>query len=175
MCSYSREKTEFILNVYKPFAIFPMSLILNESKEKYVYLALTKVEGYFAPKAGFKKFLEENPVIIYDLLKRIYRGLDGFLRRLETLLIKDAYLKVLNQLIIYGKRFGQKSNQKIIFDFHVTHFQLASQTGLARESVTKELKKLQNKGLIGYVGKKLFIYDLLKLEKEYLTYNKITP
>ncbi|MBI4033218.1 MAG: winged helix-turn-helix domain-containing protein, partial [Candidatus Blackburnbacteria bacterium] len=83
---------------------------------------------------------------------------------------------VLTQLIIYARRFGATSQNIITFDWHLTHQQLASQTGLARESVTKEVKKLQNKGLVGYSGKKLFIYDFPKLEEECFSYlNKKLP
>ena len=158
--------SELTLNIYKPYALFPMSLILNNKQGKYAYDALTGVEGYFAPKKDFKNFIKNNPDILFDLLKRIYLGLDGFFIRLETLLLGDAYLKVLAQLIIYSKRFGQKNQDKITFDWQMTHHQLASQTGLARESVTRQIKKIQNKGIIGYSGKKLFIYDISKLEKE---------
>lgn len=159
------------LNIYRSHALLPMSLILNSQKNRYTYDALTEVKGYFAPKIKFKQFLRKNPQVLFDLLIRIYRGLDGFFMRLEALLSGNAYSRILTQLIIYTRRFGQDYQNKIIFDWHLTHHQLASQTGLARESVTKEIKKLQNKGLIGYTGKKLFVNSLLELEKEYFSYS----
>ncbi len=163
MFSLSKEGSELTLNIYKAHALFPMSLTFN----KYTYDAQTAVQGYFAPKKDFESFLKSNPDVLFDLLERIYRGLDGFYMRLDALLAGNAYLRVLTQLIIYTRRFGKKNQNIITFEFHLTHHQLASQTGLARESVTKEIKKLQSKGLIGYNGKKLFVYDLSKLEKEY--------
>lgn len=158
------------LNIYRPYALFPMSLVLNNKQDRYTYVALTEVQGYFAPKKDFRQFIRKNPDILFDLLKRIYSGLDWFFARLESLLVEDAYLKLLTQLVIYTKRFGQNNQNGTVFDWHVTHHQLASQTGLARETVTREIKKLQNKGLIGYSGKKLVIYDLAKLEQEFILY-----
>lgn len=166
MFSLSKEKAELTLNIYKPYALFPLSLILNKKRNKYTFSALTKVQGYFAPKKDFEFFVRNNPDVLFDLLKRIYLGLDGFFMRLEALLSGDAKLRVLTQLIIYARRFGTNSQNVITFDWHMTHQELASQTGLARESVSRQMKKLQDKGLIGYLGKKLFIYDFLKLEKE---------
>ncbi|MBI2595813.1 Crp/Fnr family transcriptional regulator [Candidatus Daviesbacteria bacterium] len=163
------------LNIYKPYSLFPMSLILRNIQDKYSYDALSEVEGYFAPKTYFKKFLKNNPDIMLDLLKRIYLGLDGFFQRVEVLLLGDAYLKIITHLIIYSKRFGKNINGKVTFDYSPTHEQLAYQAGLARESVTKEFKKLRDNNLIGYVGKKLFIYDLSKLEEEYAFYLDKTP
>lgn len=169
MFSFSKEKDTLTLNIYKAYSLFPMSSIFNV-QNKYTFNALTKTQGYFAPKKDFEKFIRKNPTVLFDLLGRIYRGLDGFFMHIEALLSKDAFYKVLTQLIIYARRFGQKKEGTITFDWHLTHHQLASQTGLARESVTRVIKKLQNKDLIGYSGKKLFIYDLFKLEKERFSY-----
>lgn len=159
------------LNIYKPHALFPMSLVLGKGRDKHTYTALAEVQGYLASKKEFEEFIKKNPEVLFDLLKRIYRGLDGFFARLESLLLGDVRLRILTQLLIYTKRFGQKNQDRITFDWHMTHHHLASETGLARETVTREIRKLQKKGLVGYSGKKLFIYDLLKLEQECISYS----
>lgn len=169
MFGLSKKGKDLTLNIYKAYSFFPISLIFN-IQNKYIFKSLTEVQGYFAPKKDFEKFVIENPTVLLNLLKRIYQGLDGFYMLSNALLSKDAFYKVISQLIIYAKRFGQKNqNNTITFDWRLTHHQLASQTGLARESVTRQIKKLENKGLIGYSGKKLFIYNLSKLEEEYFS------
>lgn len=169
MFAFSKKGDEITLNIYKEHSIFPMSLIFD-MKNKYTLSSLTEVEGYFAPKKDFELFIRKNPAVLFDLLKRIYQGFDGFFMILEALLSSDAYYRILTSLIIYTRRFGQKNEKIITFDWHLTHQQLASQTGLARESVTREIKKLQKKRLIGYSGKKLFVYNLAKLEEEQFSY-----
>lgn len=165
-------KSELTLNIFKPFSVFPMPVILSNRQNKYVYDALEESRGYFAPKKDFKDLIKKNPDVLFDLLKRVYLGLDGYYMLVESLLLGDAYFKILTHLIIYSRRFGKKDQDKTTFDWHITHNQLASQTGLARESVTKVIKKLQDKGLVGYLGKKLFIYDTIKLEQESFTYRQ---
>ncbi len=172
MLGISKKEEALTLNIYKAYSLFPIPLIFD-MQNKYTFISLTKTQGYFAPKKDFTKFIIKNPTILLDLLKRIYRGLDGFYMLSETLLSKDAFHRVLTQLIIYARRFGQKNNDIITFDWPLTHRQLASQTGLARESVTRQIKKLQNKGLVGYSGKKLYVHDLSKLEEEFTSYNPI--
>lgn len=159
-------KSELTLNIFKPFSVFPMALILSNKQNIYIYDTLEESKGYFAPKKDFKYFIKTNPDILFDLLKRIYVGLDGYYMLVEALLLGDAYLKILTHLVIYSRRFGKKDKDRVTFDLHLTHRQLASQTGLARESVTKVIKKLQNKRLVGYQGKKLFVYNIVKLEEE---------
>ena len=165
MFSPSKNNGELTLNIYKSHAVFPMCLVFD-IQNQYLYASLTETRGYFAPKKDFKQFINKNPTVLSDLLKRIYLGLDGYFMFLEALLSGDAYYRVLTQLIIHTRRFGREKEGLVTFDWHLTHQQLASQTGLARESVTKEIKKLQDKNLIGYSRKKLFIYNLSKLEEE---------
>lgn len=170
MLGLSKKTEDLTLNIYKVYSLFPISLIFN-MQNKYTFKSLTETQGYFAPKKDFAKFIIKNPTVLLDLLKRIYQGLDGFFMLSEALLSGNAFYKVLVHLIIHAKRFGQKNQDTITFDWPLTHHQLASQTGLARESVTRQIKKLQNKGLVGYSGKKLFIYDLSKLEKSFFSQN----
>lgn len=169
MFSVSGKNSQITLNIYRKHSIFPIPLVFD-LKNKYTFDSLTKAEGYYAPEKDFKKFLDKNPDVLFDLVKRIYLGFDGFFTQLEALLLGDAFCRVTTSLIVYTRRFGQKSEGIIVFDWQLTHKQIASQTGLARESVTREIKKLQEKGLIGYSNKKLFVYDLNKLEEEYFSY-----
>lgn len=169
MYVFSEGKDEITLNIYKPYSIFPIPLIFD-LKNNYIFDSLTNVEGYFAPKKDFRIFVEKNNRVLLDLVKRIYQGFDGFFTLIEALLLGDGYLRVIVALIIYARRFGKTDQNKIIFDWHLTHRQIASQTGLARESVTREIKKLQDKDLITYAGKKLIVLSLTKLEAEYASY-----
>lgn len=171
MLGLSKKGEDLTLNIYKAYSLFPISLIFN-IQNKYTFKSLTEIQGYFAPKKRFERFITKNPTVLFDLLKRVYQGLDGFFMLSEALLSGDSFYRVLTQLIIYARRFGQKNHNIITFDWHLTHRQLASQTGLARESVTRQIKKLQNKGLVGYSGKKIFIYDLSKLEEAFFSFSK---
>lgn len=171
MFGLSKEKDELTLNIYKPSSLFPVSLIFDV-ENKYTFDCLTEVQGYFTPKKDLERFIKMNPPALFDLLERIYQGFDGFFMHIEALLVRDAHHRIITQLILYARRFGQRDGNVITFEWHITHSQLASQTGLARESVTREIKKLQNKGFIGYSGKKLCIYDLPRLEEALLSYSK---
>ena len=172
----SKEKNPITLNIYKAYALFPLSLLFK-TKDTYTFDCLTKVEGYFAPQKDFETFLKQHPAVLFDVLRRIYQGFDGFFLLFAALLSKDAYYRVLTQLVIHARRFGKKDQNRITFDWHITHDQLASQTGLARESVTREIKKLQKKMIVGYSGKKLFIFNLDKLEDECFSFrdSKMIP
>ena len=173
MTAFPKDGTALTLNIYKPYALFPMSQVLTNKQDKYTYTALTEIQGYFAPQKAFRAFIRKNPGVLFDLLKRIYSGLEGFFGRMESLLLGDACLRLLTQLVIHAKRFGQKDQNRTVFGWHVTQTELASQTGLARETVARELKKLQDKGLVGYHGKRLFVTNTAKLEQEFISSNNL--
>jgi len=162
--SLSQDGIELTLNIFKPVSFFPMNWVINGKPDSYAYEAVEEVDVYIAPKEAVEKFLQDNPDVEHDLLKRIYRGLEGYFLRMESLLSGDAYFKTIVQVIIHTRRFGVL--EKGIHNVDITHRQLASLSGLSRETVTREIKKLENKKLVSYMGKRLIVLDINKLEQE---------
>ena len=136
-----------VVNIFKPGAFFPASSAVNRSFNSYYFEALTDVSVRQSSPELVDAFLRENPYVVYDLLQRLYKGVDGVLKRMFLLLGETANARVLYELFMYADRFGRKQpNGSIIVD--VTANGLAQQTGLARETVSRELKKLKATGIL---------------------------
>lgn len=157
---------ELTLNIYRPISFFPVSNAINNSLNHHFYEALTPVEVWAAPKEKVLEFLKNEPEVVFDLLGRIYKGLDGFFLRMEKLMGSGAEAKLMTELLIAAKRFGISNNQATVINLKLTEKDLAAQTGIARETVSRQLNKLKRKGLIEYKNKRLQINDLGKLEEE---------
>lgn len=153
------------INIYKQNAFFPVQWAINNTSDPYIYEAMTDVDVYVAPKTAVKKFLKENPDVVYDLLKRIYKGLEGYFLLMGSLLSGDAYKRLILQLIINTKRLGRLQKNGT-YELDLTHQQFAALSGLSRETVTREMQKLIEKKLVSYKGKQLVINDLEKLESQ---------
>lgn len=160
----SKQKIGLTINVYKPISFFPMFLVMNGKPDRYFYEALTDVESYCAPVADVRKFIESEHDVSFDLLKRIYKGLDGYFLRMESLLSGNAHARVATTLSIHAQRFGKTTDQHEIV-VRLTHRQIASQSGLTRETVTREINTLQEKSIVRYQGHTLIIPDLQTLER----------
>lgn len=132
--SFSKNGHEVTLNLFKPFSLFPMGSIINGSINHYYYEALDDVCIYMAPKNEVLVFLKTNPDVCWDLLARIYYGLDGYFQMVEALIAGNAADKVKTHKDIAKQRFGP--------NYKFTHTQLASMAGLARETVTRKSRKL---------------------------------
>ena len=79
----------------------------------------------------------------------------------------SAYERLIAELIIIAKRFGEKKDSQITIQ--TSERDLASQIGMTRETVSREIKKLRAVGLISFNKKHLIIKDIKKLEGELLS------
>lgn len=160
----NKEGIEVTLNVLKAPALFPMPWIMNDQKDDYTYQAVDPVALRIAPKEEALHFLKMNPEVIWDLLSRIYRGLPGLMERFVQQSVGDAASKIITQLLILARRFGSSSPEGIQIDLKLTHAQLASESGVSRETVTRELGVLTKKGLLQKKGDTLIVSNIKALE-----------
>lgn len=166
MYAISANGEELVINIFKPGAFFPMSWVLNNSTPRHYYEAMENVSLRKAPKLEFLEFLTQNPDLVIDLLKRIYLGLEGYFTRMEYLMTGKAASRLITELLIFAKRFGSLANGSTVVSVKLTEKDLAAQAGITRETVSRELQKLKNKGLVKLEKNTLIINDLTKLEAE---------
>ncbi len=152
------------VNVFKPPAFFPMSWAMNHTPNSYFFAALTDAEYHQVSAAESVKFLEENPDVALNLLARVYRGTDALLRRLVLAASGFATGRLIHELIIEAYRFGEPVDTNHI-SISLQQDTLASRSGLARETVSRELRKLTSEGLVRPKKGKL-ILNIKKLEEK---------
>lgn len=162
----SRKGEELIVNLFKSISFFPMSWAMNDSPNKYFYEAMTPVEVRKAPREQVLEFIKKEPEILYNLMSRVYKGTDGMLMRMVYLMSGSAYNRLITELLICAKRFGIEDRNTGIISCKVTEKDLASQAGMTRETISREIKNLKERGLIKLSGGKLIIPDISKLEEE---------
>jgi CRP/FNR family transcriptional regulator len=161
----STKGDEVTVNAFKPLSFFPMSWAINSTPNEFYFDAVTNVVVFLAPKERTIDFVLENPDVAYDLLGRVYKGTDGLLMRMRYLMAETAYARLVTELIILSKRFG---NHAISPQIVILEKELASQTGMTRETVSRTMRTLKQKGLITFDSGVITIADLPTLEKELL-------
>lgn len=153
---------EIILNVFKSHSFFPMSLAINKTPSPYTFEAETDIELRQAPAEGVVRFLKEYPEVAFDLLSRVYKGVDGLLGRMVFLMAGSAKERLLYELILVAKRHGSKQADRVEFTMNETD--LAARAGLTRETVSREMKKLAKGNLVQLHQGAIIIPSLVKLE-----------
>lgn len=161
----SQKGDELVVNIFKPISFFPMSWAINDTPNDYFYDALTSVEIYRAPKEKVIEFIKLNPDVLFDLMSRVYIGTDGMTKRMTYLMAGNAYARLITELVIHAQRFGEKDNNGSII-LRVSEKELASQIGMSRETISREMKTLKERKLVTFNKNVLSISHLNKLENE---------
>ena len=155
---------EIILNVFKPYAFFPMSRAFSDSPVNYVFEAETDVEIRQAPIAETLEFFTANPDVVLDLLTRLYSGVEGLLGRMSYLMAGSAKGRLLYELVIEARRFGTLQNDGSCV-LAITEKDMGARAGLSRETVSRIIHTLKESGLVVIRSKDILIRNLLELEQ----------
>jgi CRP/FNR family transcriptional regulator len=154
---------EVVVNVFKPGAFFPMSWAINKTQNVYFFEASTKVVTHIVPPDDTVTFLQDNPDVIFNLLSRVYRGADGLLRRMAHLMGGDAKSRLLFELLNAAYRFGEPQTDGKLF-VPLSENDLARHSGLARETVNRNMQELKKDGLIEITHKGFIVPDTSDIE-----------
>jgi CRP/FNR family transcriptional regulator len=138
---------QVVVNVFQAPAFFPMNLVVNNTPNHYVYEAFTDVAARKAPAAAVLKFLQEQPDVTFDLLSRVFSGVEGIQRRMVYLMENDARKRLLMELLISAERFGEPRADEGLF-IAIHEGELAARVGLARETANRALRGLKQGGII---------------------------
>lgn len=134
------------LTSYRPKSFFPLFTIFTGNDNRFFFVATEEVECRKAPARGVHDFLRENPDVLIDLTRRLYLGMDGLLSRMSSLLSGDACERILTHLKIITARYNKEGKDNFLFK--TTHKDIAEQTGLSRETVSRTLAQLEKEGYI---------------------------
>lgn len=162
----SHKGEEVVVNIFTANSFFPLSWAIADLDNSYYYEALESVTLRRAPKEAVVEFLKKNPDVVFDLLIRTYRGVNGLLVKMAYLMGENAYVRLVGELLINAKRFGIFTEK--LCSVKITERELAARTGLTRETVSRQIHELKKKGLLTVTRDSINITDITALEKEIL-------
>ncbi len=165
---YTISKTgfELTLHILKPISYFPMVWAVNGTPNVYYFEALTPVEAGRAPRDQVVNFIKDKPTIIFELMSELLEDYAESLKRIEHLVFSDAYRRVISVLLYIAKHFGEETDNGIIVRHRFTQQDIATLVGVARETASNEIAKLEKKGLVRYVEHSMIFDNVNKLNSE---------
>jgi CRP/FNR family transcriptional regulator, cyclic AMP receptor protein len=162
----SKAGFELTLHILKPISYFPMVWAINGTPNVHFFEALTPVEVGRAPRDQVVDFIKDKPAVIFELMSELLEDYSETLTRVEHLVFSDAYRRVISVLLYIAKHFGEVEGKGIIVHYRFTQQDIATLVGVARETASNEMVRLEKKGLIKKVGHSILIESIKKLEKE---------
>ncbi len=154
------------MTIYRPGNYVPVSLVVEPHfKNRFFYAAETDVITRVVPAVDVKKWLDENPDEMFVLVRRLNRRLNEFLDRNLTFMAGTALSRVAYEIYLEGKKFGTLEAGGLIF-IDLNERDIAARTGLTRETVNREIRKLKEVDCVKVERRGISVCDLERLEKK---------
>lgn len=180
--SISKDGEELTLIIFKPGDFFPIQWVFNDKPNAHHLEAMTPVEVWRIPREDFLRFLRANPAVLFESMQKIVARLGGLLDRMEHLVFGNAYQKVASILVVLAERFGRtlpargkKQQRPVSIPIPLTHRDIALLIGLTRETVSVEMKRLEDKAFIAYKKRFIHIHNIHGLRQESMVNSPSEP
>lgn len=160
--TYNLEGKEITLNILGPGELFGEMASLDQVPRSTDVITLTPTVIGSIPAADFGAFLNMEPQGGIRLAKLMARRLRQLNRRLRLREL-DSTSRVVDILLFLAEGQGQPAQGGTEIP-NLSHRELGSLAGMARETVTRVLGKLERKGLIHRDGETLCLVDRDALE-----------
>ena len=161
--TYNLDGKEVTLNILGKGELFGEMAALDEAPRATDVITLTPTVTGNMPAQDFVQLIQTEPIAGIRLSQLMARRLRQVNRRLR-LRESDSMSRVADTLLFLAEGQGIQ-NQTATSIPKLTHHELSSLSGLARETVSLVLIKLENKGLIVRHQQTFCIPDLQALER----------
>lgn len=133
---------------------------------KYYIEALTPVEIWKTPKKEFLNYAEKHSNAYISLVQSLHIIIKDLYYQIEWLKTGNACQKIATLLYNLATRLGKNVKGIRVVEIKTTHQELASLSGLTRETVTAKLNKLKKKKIIQYKDGIIKVANINRLKAE---------
>lgn len=135
----SEDGEESLINILTSGEIFPHTGFFDDGPYPGTATAKKQAEVLMVPIVAFERFIETHPELAFRIIKVMNKKLFLLQRKLNDMLS----LNVEDRLFSALKQVGQLTQAEKV---HLTHQELGNIVGASRETVTRQLKKLEKQG-----------------------------
>ena len=152
---------EITLSLLKKGAIFGILSFLTDGNagESYYAYAFTRVKLEVAPLDSLNYEILKNKKIRSQLLQCFSQSILYSENIIETLNESNKYKKLIRFLIFLYNEFGTLSLNGILINIEITHQSISECIGTCRLTITRQISKLKDQGLIKIKNKKILLVD----------------
>jgi CRP-like cAMP-binding protein len=158
--SISPSGNELTLFLFRPNDVFPIRWAFTSFVNVKYFESFTEAVVWRAPQADFLKYLKEHPDLLFSLTNYILTRLGMLMDKAEQIIYGDAAGKMAYGLVVLTNRFGVEKDGIWTIPLPFTQKDLAALIGSTRETVSVEMQKLVNEGIITHEKQMLTIKNL---------------
>lgn len=162
----SKEGKEIAITCLIPTEYKNLVLGLDGNTQRYYAEAVTRVEIWRAPKKDFLAYAAENLKVYEELSASLLIMIKDLYYQIEWLKKGNAYNKVATLIYNIAKNLGVDKNNARQVEIKTTHQDLATLSGLTRETITTQMNRLRKKKIVVYQDSTIIVQDMNTLREE---------
>lgn len=161
----SEDGREKILRVFGADEFFAELPLLDGGKYPASAETLSAATLLCLSRENFLKILSDNPQIMSKIHEIVGNRLRHFTSMVTDLTLKDASRRLAGFLLEKAEEKDLFSSKEIRFPLELTHNEIASLIGTARETVSRTLRQLQKEGMIEIKDRYITVLDKERLAR----------
>jgi CRP-like cAMP-binding protein len=164
--SYSGSK-EATLRLLKHWDIFGHLAFAGETKQRAYAEAVTECKVTKVPKIFMERAIRREPRAALKMMTLLELRLVQYEELVKCLLPRETEVRLANLLPILARKFGERGDdgRSVTIDLRLTHQDLAAMVASTRESVTKVLNDMRNRGVVEIEAGRITLKDYATLER----------
>lgn len=145
---YTPEGREQILYLFSPGDFFGEQYLFSDHSAAYHVEALTPVLVCFLQKAHLQNLLLAEPQVAVKLVAELGKRIARLENTFQSIGIRSVDARIATLLLDFSDQFGEPTAQGIIIKLPVSREGMANYLGVARETLSRKLRKLERANLI---------------------------
>lgn len=164
MFAISDEGEQTTIHIFQPGSYFPLMLALSSFPNHYFFETTEASELVSVPTSKVIHFLQAEPEVLFDVVTRFSDALCGLMLRIETLSFETAQQKLIKILLYLLDKFGVQTEEGTEISLPLSQVDIADWIGVQRETVTRNLSKLQEQKILQSKNKHIIVLDVARLQ-----------
>ncbi len=160
----SKYGEENLLIIRKSHEIFPLIWAITGQEREIIYQALVPSTLWRISREAFLEFLHEHPDALpplLDMVTEMYRIHSERILNLEYRTVRE---RLVSFLLTMCHRFGVKTKDGMLINVPLRHQDIGSSINASRETASREMSHLEQKGLLKNHQLYITLLDVDKLK-----------
>ncbi len=164
LTAHSPNGKALILSIAEPGEILGLSAAVSNFAHDTTAVAIEPCQVNFISSANFNRFLYQNADAGMNAIQQLSRQYKTAHAQIRSIGLSTCVADKLIKLFADWSKKAVSNNGSVHVKVTFSHEEIAEMIGTTRETVTRTLRDLRERGLIEFKGSDLYIKDRHKLE-----------
>lgn len=155
----SEEGKEIVFEILDAGEVFGEISLLDGKERTATVTTMGKCRVLVLERRDFIPFLEQHPRVAIQLLTTVCSRLRATDELVEDTLFRNLPARLAKKLLSLAETYGEPAPEGVRIQLKLSQQELGQLVGTSRESVNKQLRIWERKGLIGVAQRYITLHD----------------